>query len=171
MKVTTLARQAIEQYLQTGKMLDVPADLPAGLSRRASVFVTLHQADGTLRGCIGAIVPTTPNLAAEVIANAVAAATRDPRFAPVQLAELPGLHLSVDVLTPPVVEPNPLLRLNPKQYGIIVATTDGRQGVLLPDLDNVSTVDEQIEICREKGGIGPDEPVQISKFQVERNEE
>lgn len=170
MTVTELARQAIKTYLETGQPLPVPARLSPELSQRAGAFVSLHYPDGELRGCIGTTAPTTPDLAAEVIANAVAAATRDDRFDPVTAGELPQLELSVDVLGPAVSEPD-RSKLNPKTFGLIVSTPDGRAGVLLPDLDNVTTVSEQIAVCREKGGIAPDEPVEMRKFQVTRYKE
>jgi len=170
MKPPALARQAIAHHLNSGATLEPPAGLPPELNSRAGVFVSLHQADGSLRGCIGTVEPLTPSVAEEIIANAVAAATTDPRFAPVQANELAGLHLSVDILTPLVAEPNQLA-LNPKQYGVMVAAADGRRGVLLPDLPGIATIEDQLEVCREKAAISPDEPVQIFKFQVTRYEE
>jgi AmmeMemoRadiSam system protein A len=167
MTITELARQAIEHFLQTGQLLEPPAGLPPELKRRAAAFVSLHQPNGDLRGCIGSLTPATDSLADEVIVCATSAATKDPRFSPVTLGELPGLHLSVDVLSPAVPEPD-LTRLNPKVYGIIVTAASGRQGVLLPDLEGVNTPAEQISICRQKAGISPNEPVQIAKFKVHR---
>jgi AMMECR1 domain-containing protein len=115
-------------------------------------------------------MPTKPTLAEEIIANAVAAATHDPRFNPVIASELPSLTLSVDVLGTPDPEPN-LAGLDPRRFGIIVSASDGRQGVLLPDLEGVDTVADQIAICRQKGSIGPHEPIQIQKFTVTRHHE
>jgi AMMECR1 domain-containing protein len=43
-----------------------------------------------------------------------------------------------------------------------------RRGLLLPDLEGVDTVEKQIEICRMKAGISPDEPVELHKFEVKR---
>lgn len=170
MNITGLARAAITQYLQTGRPLETPAGLPPELARPAGAFVSLHEAGGELRGCIGTTRPTTGSLAAEVIANAVAAATRDDRFQPVTADELEALHVSVDVLGPAISEPD-TSKLDPKRFGIIVSTADGRTGVLLPDLPGVNTAAEQVAICRDKGGIGVDEPVEIRKFEVQRYEE
>jgi AmmeMemoRadiSam system protein A len=163
-----IARSAIAHYLETGHAMSPPRHLPPPLRRAAGVFVSLHQPNGDLRGCIGTIVPTQPNLAAEVIANAVAAATHDPRFAPVTASELASLDISVDVLSTPVAV-HDLAALDPQRFGIIVLAADGRQGVLLPDLQGVTTVDQQIAICREKAGIGPDEPIEIRSFEVVRH--
>lgn len=170
MTITELARRSISYYLQTGRLMSVPAGLPSDLARPAAAFVSLHRADGMLRGCIGTTSPTQPSLAAEVIANAVAAAVDDPRFEPLTTAELPGLRLSVDVLTAPQPVLNQL-RLDPETDGIIVSASRGRYGVLLPRLDGIDTVDLQIAICRDKAGIGPDEPISLQSFRVVRSEE
>lgn len=168
--ITTLARNSIAHHLTTHKTLPLPSDLPSMLLSPAAVFVSLHQSTGDLRGCIGTLAPTKPTLAEEIIANAVAAATQDPRFEPVTVSELAALTLSVDVLSPSQPEPNPA-GLDPRQYGIIVSASDGRQGVLLPDLDGINTAHDQIAICRQKGGIGPHEPIRIQKFTVTRYHE
>jgi MEMO1 family protein len=165
-----LARRAIIHYLQTGRLLTPPPELVSAWPGRAGAFVSVHKKDGTLRGCIGTIMPIKPNVIEEVIANAVASATDDPRFEPIAPTELEDLKLSVDVLTPPKPVQN-LSHLNPKVDGIIVSTTDKRQGVLLPELESVDSVEQQIEICRQKGGIGPQEPIIITSFRVQRYHE
>ena len=170
MVITLLARESIQYYVKSGRLLPVPKALPPELAQPAAAFVTLHYPDGELRGCIGTTAPTTPSLAAEVIANAVSAAIHDPRFEPVRPAELGGLVISVDVLTPALSEPD-LSQLDPRRFGIIVSTADGRTGVLLPDLEGVDTPAQQIAICREKGGIHPAEPIKIRKFEVHRYEQ
>lgn len=169
MTITELARQSIAHYLGTGKIMSVPAELPPQLRKRAAAFVSLHQANGDLRGCIGTIEPVRPNLAAEIITNAVLAATDDPRFAPLTAGELPSLQLGVDVLSPArrVTDPG---RLDPKTDGLIV-TAGRRQGVLLPGLEGVDTVDQQIAICRDKAGIDATEQVTLATFTVQRFEE
>jgi len=169
-RITALAREAIGHYLETGEVMAAPKDLDGGWRRRAGAFVSLHEADGELRGCIGTVASAKRSLAEEVMANAVAAATQDPRFGAVRAEELGDLKISVDVLGAAVVERD-VARLDPKRYGIIVTSGDGRQGVLLPDLEGVDSAEEQIRICREKGGIGLDEVVEIRRFEVERFEE
>jgi len=170
MTIIELARRAIEHHLQAGRDLAVPSDLPPQLEQPAAAFVSLHQPDGSLRGCIGTTEPTRPSLAAEVIANAVSAATADPRFEPLTAAELPQLHLSVDVLAAPRAVTD-RAQLNPKTDGLIVSASRERRGVLLPDLDDVDTVDQQIAICRDKADIGPDEPITLQTFTVQRFKE
>jgi AmmeMemoRadiSam system protein A len=170
MNLPELARHSIEHYLQTGQILETPSGLPPELHRPAGAFVSLHDATGSLRGCIGTTRPTTPSLATEIIANAVAAATLDDRFPPVVATELESLHLSVDVLGTASPEPD-ITQLDPKKFGLIVQAADGRTGLLLPDLEGVNSVEQQISICRDKAGISPDEPIETSKFQVHRFEE
>lgn len=163
-----LARATLEHWLRYHEQLALPKDLPAELLHsQAGAFCSLHE-HGELRGCVGTTGPTQPNLALEIQANVVAAATRDPRFAPVTPDELPGLIYSVDVLgTPePVADLN---ELDPVRWGVIVSTDDGRRGLLLPDLEGVNTPEEQLAIARRKGGIEPHEDVRIERFAVVRH--
>jgi AmmeMemoRadiSam system protein A len=135
------------------------------MRRRAGAFVSIKKL-GDLRGCIGTIEPTCDDLAQEIIHNAVAAATRDPRFEPIDESELPYLSYSVDVLSPP--EPvNGPEELDPRRYGVVVQS-GRRRGLLLPDLPGVDSVEEQVGIARSKAGILPGEPVDLYRFQVER---
>jgi len=161
-----LARRTIETYVCEGKRIEPPAELSPQMRERAGAFVSLHE-DGELRGCIGTIEPTQANLALEVIHNAIMAATEDPRFPPVSARELAALEISVDVLTTP--EPiSSMAELDPKKYGVIVRS-GYRRGLLLPDLESVDTVECQVDIARRKAGIGPHEPVQLYRFQVQRH--
>lgn len=161
-----LARQSYEYYVKTGKRMPRPEGLPDWLLKeRAGCFVTLHKF-GELRGCIGTIAPTQPCLADEIIHNAVSAAARDPRFPAVRAGELDDIDCSVDVLAAPEDIADESL-LDVKEYGVIV-TRGGRRGLLLPNLDGVDTVADQVAIARRKAGIGPDEPVSLQRFKVTR---
>ncbi|MHC1786551.1 MAG: AmmeMemoRadiSam system protein A [Christensenellales bacterium] len=162
-----LARQSYEHYVLRGRAMSRPAGLPPELlSRRAGVFVSLHLGED-LRGCIGTLAPTTACLADEIIHNAISAATGDPRFPPVTAEELPRIHCSVDVLGEPedIASPD---ALDVRQYGVIVSR-GGRRGVLLPDLEGVDTVAQQVAIARRKAGIAPGEAVRLQRFQVVRH--
>jgi len=166
---TKLARQSIEHYLKTGGILQTSSDLPKEmLDKRAGVFVSLHKKSGELRGCIGTFIAIRRNIAEEIIHNAISAATEDRRFAPVALNELKNLDFSVDILSgpKPVAQNYPL---NPKKLGLIVSSDDGRRGLLLPDIEDVNTPEEQISICRQKAGIDPDEEVTFAVFTVTRH--
>jgi hypothetical protein len=159
-----LARRTVEMYVGEGKV-PVVDKLTPEMRERAGVFVSIHKR-GALRGCIGTFEAQMDNVAAEIITNAVSAATRDPRFSPIRKHELKDLDYSVDVLTSPVpVEDQSVL--DPKRYGVIVEC-GRRKGLLLPDLEGVDTVDQQIDICRQKGGISPGEKVNLYRFEVRR---
>ena len=163
-----LARASLETYVRTRRRIKPFDDLPEELlTTRAGCFVSL-KVDGQLRGCIGTIEPTQPNLAREICANAISAGTRDPRFSPVRVGELDDLVYDVDVLTKP--EPTTREGLDPARYGVIVSCPDGRRGLLLPDLDGVDTVDEQVRIAAQKGGIDVAfDNYRLQRFEVVRH--
>jgi AmmeMemoRadiSam system protein A len=163
-----LARGAIEAYVRDRAVIS-PERLPGMEPRSAGVFVSLHRADGSLRGCIGTTQPTRATIEEEIVGNAISAASRDPRFYPLTPAELDDLDISVDVLGP-AEEVNGLEDLDPREYGIIVRTGDGRQALLLPDLEGVDTPEQQLRITCRKGGIDPDlDRYRLSRFRVERH--
>ncbi len=161
-----LAKKTVEDYVKTGKMPCVPREIPEDMKRKAGVFVSIKK-NKQLRGCIGTFLPSTENIYSEIVQNAIAAATQDPRFPPVHPSELDELEYSVDILNPP--EPvRSLDELDPKKYGVIVVK-GWQKGLLLPDIEGVDTVDEQLRIAKIKAGINPFDPdVEIYKFTVER---
>ena len=160
-----IAREAIREYLEKGEVIKPPAELTTEMKESHGAFVSLKMKD-KLKGCIGTYEPATSCVAEEVIHNAISAATRDPRFMPVTLPELKEINISVDILTPP--EPiRSISELDPKKYGVIVKS-GYRRGLLLPDIEGVNTPEEQVEIAKEKAGIGYGEPVELFKFEVKR---
>ena len=162
--IVKLAKDTVESYIREGRIPDAK-ELTPDMTGQAGVFVSIKK-HGQLRGCIGTFEPTRRNIADEVITTAINSATRDPRFEPVTVDELWELEYSVDVLT----GPEPIRgrgELDPRRYGLIVEC-GGRKGLLLPDLEGVNTAEEQIEICRQKAGIMPDEPVRLYRFEVRR---
>ena len=162
-----LARASLESYLSTRRYMKPPANLPDEmLDKRAGVFVSLKKF-GQLRGCIGTINPVSKSIAEEIIMNAVSAGTDDPRFPPVTTAELADLVYSVDVLSPPEPIHSPD-QLDVKRYGVIVSK-DYRRGLLLPNLEGVDTIDQQISIAKQKAGIRKDESVELERFEVIRH--
>ena len=163
----SLARAAVEAYVLDDIQLDPPPATSGLLAARAACFVSLKTLDGQLRGCIGTIEPVKDTLAEELIANAINAATRDPRFSPVKPDELQNLRFSVDVLSAP--EPATFDELDPMVYGVIVEDDSGsHRGLLLPDLEGVDTVTKQVEIAARKGGIPPETPMRFWRFRVNR---
>lgn len=162
-----LARMTVESYVRNKIIPSIPKDLPEEMvSTRAGAFVSLHE-EGQLRGCIGTTGPAENCIASEIIQNAVSAATRDPRFSPVRVQELPKLEYSVDILGEPELIDSPE-QLDVKKYGVIVSNGQ-RRGLLLPDLGGVDTVEQQIAIARKKADIGPYEDVRLQRFTVERH--
>jgi len=161
-----VARRTLENYYTTGKYEHLEGkDIPPEFTGKAGAFVSLKK-HGHLRGCIGTITGQYKNIVEEVIHNAISAATRDPRFYPVEKEELEELTCSVDVLGPPEPVSSPG-ELDPRNYGVIVRS-GSRSGLLLPDLEGIDTAEEQVAIARQKAGIEPDEPVQLQRFKVER---
>ena len=185
-----LAKQTVETFIKEGKIIEPPDDLPKEflssefvelLKRKAGTFVTIEK-NGNLRGCIGTYLPLRQNVAEEIIYNAVAAATEDYRFGPIQKEELPYLSYTVYILNEPELIKD-IKELNPKKFGIIIKTAPltpsgdvvfnghfvAKTGLLLPDLEGVDTIEKQISIACQKGGIDPlREKVLIYKFSVEK---
>jgi len=163
-----LARKSLEYTVENGGELPFPDRLPDELrNRKAGVFVSLHK-NGRLRGCVGTISPSTRCIASEIIQNAVSAGLSDNRFEPVSAAELQYLTYKVDVLSAP--EPiSGVHELDVKRYGVIV-TSGYKRGLLLPNLDGVDTVDEQISIARKKAGISDNAKIELERFEVVRHE-
>ncbi|WP_027623069.1 AmmeMemoRadiSam system protein A [Clostridium lundense] len=161
-----LARESLEGFIDTGKYIEVPSYIDDEmLNEKRGVFVSLKK-DGVLRGCIGTIAPTTDNIAEEIIRNAVEAGSMDPRFTPVRKEELDCLTYSVDEIMSG--EPCGKKDLDPKKYGVIVRS-GSKTGLLLPDLDGVDTIEEQLNISLRKANIEPHEKYTIERFEVIRH--
>lgn len=168
---TSLARQAVEKHVLSGTRIGIPPGLPDELTdRTAGVFVTIFK-EGQLRGCLGTIAPSQGNIADEIIENAVATATRDYRFDPIAAKELRSLAYEVSVLFLPKPLKNPK-RHDPQSDGLIVKTPDGRSGLLLPDIEGVDSLQQQLEICAEKGQIDlRRDHYRLMEFKVEKHRE
>ena len=160
-----LAKDTVEEFIRNGTTMQSPSDAPPEMKAKAGVFVSL-KIKGQLRGCIGTFLPATENIAEEIIQNAISAATRDPRFLPVSEEELPDLEYSVDVLSEPE-KIKSKQELDPKKYGVIIKSGE-RKGLLLPDLEGVNTVDEQVSIASMKAGIYVGDPIELYRFEVKR---
>lgn len=161
-----IARETVEKFIRGGVRMAVPENLPAELTeKKAGTFVTLYKF-GRLRGCIGTIYPSTESVAKEIIQNAISAAVKDPRFPPVSDIELKDLVYSVDVLgdTEDIDSPD---ELDVKRYGVIVSS-GYRKGLLLPNLDGIDSVEEQVSIARQKAGIPEGEKIKLQRFEVVR---
>jgi len=186
MTLVDLAKKAVENYISESKIISPPSKLPEEfLNKKSGTFVTIKKND-ELRGCIGTYLPTKKNIVKEVIDNAVAAATEDYRFGPIQKEELPYLSYTVYILSEPELVKD-IKELDPKKFGIIVKTasilspdTDvvfnghmpSKSGLLLPDLEGINAIEKQISIACQKGEIDPvREKIIIYKFTVEKFEQ
>ena len=191
-QLVNLAKKTVETFIEEGKIISPPEGLSEEfLKRKAGTFVTIEK-NGKLRGCIGTYLPTRKNIAEEVIQNAIAAATEDWRFGPVEKEELPHLSYTVYILNEPELVKD-LKELDPKKYGVIVKTVPivanlhefeheytrmdvvfnghfvPKTGLLLPDLEGVDTIEKQISIACQKAGIDPErEKFLIYRFTVEK---
>lgn len=173
-----LARSVLSEGVRFGreaaeKAAERFSDFPE-LHAQSACFVSLklrsqEAKEEQLRGCIGTILPSSSSLLEEIVNNTLAAAQRDPRFMPVTPEELENISLSVDILSTP--EPAPALdMLDPRTFGVIVEK-GGLRGVLLPDLEGVDTVEQQLSIAARKAGILSLEGASISRFSVHRLKE
>ena len=161
-----LASSAVHTFVESGHALAEPEPIPSEMMGQAGVFVSIKKC-GQLRGCIGTFFPAKETIAQEIIANAIKSASVDPRFPPIDKSELASLTVSVDVLSEP--ESCDENQLDPSCYGVIVES-GWRRGLLLPDLEGVETVTDQVAIARSKAGIRPDEPISLSRFTVKRHQ-
>jgi len=181
-QLVNLAKKTVETFIEERKIISPPEGLSEEfLKRKAGTFVTIEK-NGNLRGCIGTYLPTRKNIAEEIIYNAIAAATEDWRFGPVEKEELPYLSYTVYILSEPELVKD-LKELDPKKYGVIVKTAPltpsgdvvfnghfvAKTGLLLPDLEGIDTIEQQISIACQKAGIDPhQEKILIYKFTVEK---
>lgn len=167
----SLARRAVETFVLKRKVVEPErADAPSLLSQRSACFVSIKTEGRELRGCVGTIEPEHDSLAEEVVDNAIKAATRDPRFHPVSAEELARLRYSVDVLG--ALEPTTLEDLDPSVFGVVVTNDSGtRRGLLLPNIDGISTPNQQVGVAARKAGIGPRETVKLFRFRTRRFQE
>ena len=147
---------------RNGTTQDTPKEW---LEHRGGTFVCFKNR-GDLRGCIGTLRATHPNLAEEIISNAVSAGTKDHRFPSIHRGELAELSVTVDVLGP-IEDIDSEQALDPHRYGVVVSG-GGKRGVLLPNLEDIDTVEMQIRVAKHKAGINRFRPVKLQRFEVTR---
>jgi AmmeMemoRadiSam system protein A len=130
-RLLTVARRAIRDFVLEERSPEAMA--PHQPDTRRGAFVTLHLA-GRLRGCIGRTDSPDP-LEILVAVCAVLAASRDPRFPPVQLHEIDALEIELSILTPPQIvhAAEVLSRLETGVHGVAVSL-GGSRGLLLPQV-------------------------------------
>jgi hypothetical protein len=170
-----LARETVTR-VTTGKPPPevAPESVPFGCRMARGCFVTLTKA-GSLRGCIGNILPAGP-LSQAVVEDSRSAALRDPRFSPVRAEEVPALEIEISVLSLPeplaFATPDELLaRLRPRQDGVVLRIGD-RAATFLPQVwDQLPDKAEFLDHLSLKAGCAPSawrgEGVAVSIYQVE----
>jgi AmmeMemoRadiSam system protein A len=166
-----IARAAIAHEL--GRKERSPEDGP-WLHEPGATFVTLRQG-GDLRGCIGSLEPRRP-LVQDVKANAVSAAFRDPRFRPLELAELDRTRVEVSLLSP--LEPIPfqdeaqaLAQLEPGVHGVTFEYGYHRSTFLPQVWEELPDIHEFIAHLKQKAGLPPDfwDPeVKLARYTVSK---
>ena len=164
-----LARNTVEELAKNHREYKPGHELPESMTnQKAGVFVSIKK-DGMLRGCIGTIGPVTENVGTEIIRNAISASSEDPRFPAITEDELDHLSYSVDVLMPPE-DISDRSMLDTKKYGVIV-NLGYKRGLLLPNLEGIDDVDDQIDIAMQKAGISPADEgrVSLQRFEVIRH--
>ena len=165
-----LARKTLDSYIIKEEEPKPEKTIPEKLQKKAGIFICLKDKFGNLKGCIGTFLPTKPNIAEEIIDNTIAAATKDLRFPAITKEEVPELKISVDILSEPELVEN-IEILDPKKFGILLKSDSGKTGLLLPDLEEVITVEQQIQIAAQKGQIDITyEQYSIYAFEVERHQ-
>ena len=166
--IPALARSAVEAFVSERRIIEpTPVPQTSLLNQTLACFVSIKTVSRELRGCIGTIEPEKSTLATEIISNAIKAATCDPRFLPVSDTELPFLYYSVDVLEPP--EPAQITDLDPATFGVVVVDDRGfRRGLLLPAIEGIKTVRQQIHVAAHKAGIESDRPITLYRFRTQR---
>lgn len=167
--LTVVARSAIEAGVR-GAAGEPPFNAAGELKEQRGVFVTLWTDSGELRGCMGSPMASQPDLVRETWESARLAAFHDFRFPAVRGREVDRLRISVTVLgdLEPVASQSDL---DPAVYGVVVRASDGRRALLLPAIEGVDSVAEQLEITRRKAGIRPEEPIEIQRFSARSFEE
>jgi len=149
-----IARSSIETFVRTGKAPDFTVK-DARLNEMEGAFVTIHR-NGDLRGCVGSIIGEEP-LYETVRDMAVAAASQDPRFTPLTVAELSGIDLEISVLSQPRrIKDASEIQLG--KHGVIVSSGNHR-GVFLPQVaDETKWSKEEFlsQLCSQKAGLPPD---------------
>ncbi|MBL0730087.1 AmmeMemoRadiSam system protein B [Piscinibacter sp. HJYY11] len=175
--LVTIARRAIAEALG----LEAPAsplpDLPA-LAQPGATFVTLHDREGELRGCVGRLEAARP-LLDDVRANAVAAAFHDHRFPPLLASEWPGLRVEVSLLDAPQPMPvhgeaEALAALRPGEDGVILEW-QGRRATFLPQVwEQLPDARSFLSSLKRKAGLAADfwsDDVTLSRYRVRKFED
>ncbi|MFC1675390.1 AmmeMemoRadiSam system protein A [Candidatus Omnitrophota bacterium] len=153
-KLLKIARDSINIYLESGKKLDLSESDPL-LAGEMGAFITLRK-NGQLRGCIGNLIGKQP-LYLTIRDMAVEAATRDPRFPPVELSELKDIKIEISALSP-MERVDSTERIEMGRHGVLIRQ-GLKSGVYLPQVaaETGWTKEEFLSsLCAQKAGIPED---------------
>ncbi len=166
--------RSLNEAVLRQKNTQIPNDLDLGsdpdvFNQEYGVFVTLNDAHGNLRGCIGNIIPVA-SLRESLWNRAQDAALNDPRFEPVQPDELPNLHIEISVLTPMKHIEGPEQIVIGK-HGVVLRKA-GRSAVFLPQVapEQGWNVEQMLTALSRKAGLAPQawrEGAQFSVFEAQ----
>ena len=167
-----LARQAIAHHLGRAPAPVVPDD--PRLHAKGASFITLTK-DGELRGCIGSL-RRSRTLGDDVLANAVAAAMEDPRFAPLEADELDAVTVEVSLLSDPEYlefagEEALLAQLRPGEDGLIIFS-GCRSATFLPQVwEQLPEPQQFLAALKHKAGLSTHREVaglMAARYQVQK---
>jgi len=148
-----LAKKAVETFIGESKIIEHEHE--NGKKNDKGVFVTIYK-NSKLRGCVGTYIPSKYTLEEEIIYNAISAASRDNRFETITKQELNQLTYEVSLINKPeFIDEINKEKLDPKKYGLIAISMKNKnqRSILLPNIEGINTVDEQINILLKKAGI------------------
>ncbi len=153
-RLLSIARDTIDTYIRRGKKLEVQETDPRLLEEEGA-FVTIHK-KGDLRGCIGNIIGRGP-LYQTVRDMAIASATQDPRFSPVEEKELENIDIEISVLSKPrVIKSADEIILG--KHGVIISKGFYNSGVFLPQVATETGWSKEeflSQLCYQKAGLAP----------------
>ena len=166
-----IARAAIARVLKVPHTADESAPW---LAEHGACFVTLTQS-GELRGCIGSL-QAHRSLLDDVKSNAVSAALRDPRFAPLSAEEFDITTVEVSLLsaTQPMVvrdEADALAQLRPHVDGVIFEYGHYRSTFLPQVWEQLPSPQAFLMNLRRKAGLPPDfweAGIRLSRYTVSK---
>jgi AmmeMemoRadiSam system protein A len=170
--ILSIARRSLDAHLD-GAVYRPTADdrtrCEKAYEPAQGAFVTIWSGRGSqkeLRGCIGRHSRTHDSIADEVAELAVASASEDPRFPAVDPSERPRLSLEVSLLGElEPIESKSLL--DPRRFGVYVKSGH-RAATLLPGIEGIDSIDEQLSAVTRKAGIRPGDPVKMWRYPVRK---
>ena len=149
---TKLAKSAVEQYVKSRQVLDLPDYLPAELTRQQACHVYLFEKPGRrIRASYGQPLPRTRSLAQEIITNTITALAAC-RYRCVRRPELTSIVYTIAVLEP-LQRISHESQLDPEKFGLFIRSDRGKSSVLLPQRAGIETAQDQVATVLRESGI------------------